>query len=65
MLEQYFEHNAYPGLPDRLVLARKSKMTPRQIEVWVCIIYTCRCNFSEAINSFKTTATGQRKKGLL
>ncbi|KAF8167644.1 hypothetical protein B0H34DRAFT_24767 [Crassisporium funariophilum] len=33
-LEEYFEKNAYPSAPDRLILARKSMMTPRQIEVW-------------------------------
>jgi len=35
-LEKYFEHNAYPSATDRAVLARKSMMTARQIEVWVC-----------------------------
>lgn len=35
LLEKYFEYNAYPSAPDRAVLARKSMMTPRQIEVWV------------------------------
>ncbi|KAG6867490.1 hypothetical protein C0993_002161 [Termitomyces sp. T159_Od127] len=34
LLEKYFEYNAYPSAPDRAVLARKSMMTPRQIEVW-------------------------------
>lgn len=34
LLEKYFEYNAYPSAPDRLLLARKSMMTPRQIEVW-------------------------------
>ncbi|KAF8054201.1 hypothetical protein FPV67DRAFT_1553160 [Lyophyllum atratum] len=34
LLEKYFEHNAYPSARDRSVLARKSMMTPRQIEVW-------------------------------
>jgi hypothetical protein len=34
-LEKYFEYNAYPSAPDRAALARKSMMTPRQIEVWV------------------------------
>ena len=34
-LEMYFETNAYPSLPDRKLLARKSTMTLRQIEVWV------------------------------
>ncbi|KAF8078875.1 hypothetical protein FPV67DRAFT_1466731 [Lyophyllum atratum] len=34
VLEKYFEYNAYPSAPDRAVLARKSMMTPRQIEVW-------------------------------
>ncbi|KAG6819102.1 hypothetical protein H0H93_015467 [Arthromyces matolae] len=34
LLEQYFQYNAYPPAPDRAVLARKSLMTPRQIEVW-------------------------------
>ncbi|KAF5311897.1 hypothetical protein D9619_002863 [Psilocybe cf. subviscida] len=34
ILESYFAYNAYPLLPDRLLLARKSMMTPRQIEVW-------------------------------
>ncbi|KAF8078877.1 hypothetical protein FPV67DRAFT_1775975 [Lyophyllum atratum] len=33
-LEKYFEYNAYPSPMDRAVLARKSMMTPRQIEVW-------------------------------
>ena len=35
LLEKYFEYNAYPSAPDRCVLARKSMMTARQIEVWV------------------------------
>ncbi|KAF8203827.1 hypothetical protein BJ912DRAFT_214420 [Pholiota molesta] len=34
LLEKYFEQNAYPSGPDRLALARKSSMSPRQIEVW-------------------------------
>nr|AAZ14948.1 homeodomain mating-type protein [Coprinellus disseminatus] len=34
VLEQYFEYNAYPSVRDRELLARKSSMTPRQIEVW-------------------------------
>ncbi|KAF5384832.1 hypothetical protein D9615_001301 [Tricholomella constricta] len=34
LLEKYFEINAYPSSADRMVLARKSMMTPRQIEVW-------------------------------
>ncbi|KAF8221698.1 hypothetical protein L208DRAFT_1371777 [Tricholoma matsutake] len=34
LLEKYFEYNTYPSTPDRVVLARKSMMTPRQIEVW-------------------------------
>nr|BAH22609.1 homeodomain protein [Pholiota nameko] len=34
MLENYFENNAYPSRPDRVLLARKSCMTERQIEVW-------------------------------
>ncbi|KAG6871898.1 hypothetical protein C0995_015192 [Termitomyces sp. Mi166 len=34
LLEKYFEYNAYPSAPDKAVLARKSMMTPRQIEVW-------------------------------
>ncbi|KAG6883391.1 hypothetical protein C0993_006435 [Termitomyces sp. T159_Od127] len=34
LLDKYFEFNAYPSAPDRLVLARKSGMTARQIEVW-------------------------------
>ncbi|KAG5353673.1 hypothetical protein C0989_003810 [Termitomyces sp. Mn162] len=34
LLEKYFEYNAYPSAPDRVVLARKCMMTPRQIEVW-------------------------------
>ncbi|KAF8078878.1 hypothetical protein FPV67DRAFT_1466738 [Lyophyllum atratum] len=34
LLEKYFEYNAYPSALDRAVLARKSMMTPRQIEVW-------------------------------
>ena len=35
LLEKYFEYNSYPSGPDRLMLARKSMMTIRQIEVWV------------------------------
>ncbi|KAG6827051.1 hypothetical protein H0H92_013368 [Tricholoma furcatifolium] len=34
LLEKYFQYNAYPSAPDRAMLARKSMMTPRQIEVW-------------------------------
>ncbi|TEB28191.1 hypothetical protein FA13DRAFT_1690822 [Coprinellus micaceus] len=34
VLKQYFEHNAYPSARDRELLARKSSMFPRQIEVW-------------------------------
>nr|QQL12046.1 mating-type protein HD2.2 [Hypsizygus marmoreus] len=34
LLEKYFEYNAYPSARDRAVLARKSMMTQRQIEVW-------------------------------
>ncbi|KIM47762.1 hypothetical protein M413DRAFT_439432 [Hebeloma cylindrosporum] len=34
ILELYFEQNAYPSLADRKLLARKSMMTMRQIEVW-------------------------------
>nr|AAK17070.1 homeodomain type 2 mating protein a2-1 [Coprinopsis scobicola] len=34
LLEKYFEYNAYPSVRDRERLARKSMMTPRQIEVW-------------------------------
>lgn len=37
-LEKYFEYNAYPSGPDRAVLARKSMMTSRQIEVWVSAV---------------------------
>ena len=38
LLEEYFEHNAYPCASDRLSLAKKTMMTPRQIEVWVITI---------------------------
>ncbi|KAG5349160.1 hypothetical protein C0989_005509 [Termitomyces sp. Mn162] len=34
LLDKYFEYNAYPSAPDRAILARKSMMTSRQIEVW-------------------------------
>ncbi|KAF8153549.1 homeodomain protein [Pholiota molesta] len=34
ILEKYFERNAYPSRPDRILLARKSSMSERQIEVW-------------------------------
>lgn len=34
-LEKYFELNAYPTSMERLKLAQQTKMTPRQIEVWV------------------------------
>ncbi|KAK0465618.1 uncharacterized protein EV420DRAFT_969997 [Desarmillaria tabescens] len=33
-LQAYFAYNAYPSLHDREVMARKSMMTSRQIEVW-------------------------------
>lgn len=35
LLEKYFEVNAYPSAADRQVLAQKTTMTSRQIEVWV------------------------------
>ncbi|KAF8898998.1 hypothetical protein BD779DRAFT_1666745 [Infundibulicybe gibba] len=34
LLEKYFESNPYPSALDRALLARKSMMTARQIEVW-------------------------------
>ncbi|KAJ3542832.1 hypothetical protein NMY22_g3357 [Coprinellus aureogranulatus] len=34
LLETYFEYNAYPSAQDRALLARKTLMCPRQIEVW-------------------------------
>nr|AAZ20164.1 homeodomain mating-type protein [Coprinellus disseminatus] len=34
LLETYFEYNAYPSAQDRALLAKKSLMCPRQIEVW-------------------------------
>nr|QBP35423.1 homeodomain 2 mating type protein [Pleurotus eryngii] len=34
VLEKYFEYNAYPTAADRALMARKSLMTERQIEVW-------------------------------
>ncbi|KAF8640669.1 hypothetical protein AX17_000326 [Amanita inopinata Kibby_2008] len=34
LLETYFDHNAYPSAPDRAILAKKTRMTERQIEVW-------------------------------
>ncbi|KAJ3532910.1 hypothetical protein NMY22_g7553 [Coprinellus aureogranulatus] len=34
VLEQYFEYNSFPSAKDRELLARKSSMTVRQIEVW-------------------------------
>nr|UWI70526.1 homeodomain mating-type A2 [Pleurotus eryngii] len=34
ILEKYFEYNAYPSVADRALMARKSMMTERQIEVW-------------------------------
>ncbi|KAJ7808214.1 hypothetical protein B0H14DRAFT_2284894, partial [Mycena olivaceomarginata] len=33
-LERYFEENAYPSSADRVAMAQKSLMEPRQIEVW-------------------------------
>ncbi|KAK0246295.1 hypothetical protein EDD85DRAFT_803719 [Armillaria nabsnona] len=33
-LKAYFDYNAYPSLHDREVMAQKSMMTSRQIEVW-------------------------------
>nr|AAZ20158.1 homeodomain mating-type protein [Coprinellus disseminatus] len=33
-LETYFQYNAYPSPQDRALLAKKSMMCPRQIEVW-------------------------------
>ena len=37
LLDEFFEQNAYPSASERLMLAEQTKMTPRQIEVWVCI----------------------------
>ncbi|KAF8723844.1 hypothetical protein AX14_009071 [Amanita brunnescens Koide BX004] len=34
-LEQYFQSNAYPSNTERAYLARETKMSDRQIEVWV------------------------------
>ncbi|KAF9502397.1 homeodomain 2 mating type protein [Pleurotus eryngii] len=34
VLEKYFVYNAYPSTADRALMARKSLMTERQIEVW-------------------------------
>ncbi len=34
-LKAYFDYNAYPSQHDREVMAQKSMMTSRQIEVWV------------------------------
>ncbi|TEB38898.1 homeodomain mating-type protein [Coprinellus micaceus] len=34
LLETYFEYNAYPSAQDRALLARKTMMCSRQIEVW-------------------------------
>ncbi|KAK0199232.1 hypothetical protein DFS33DRAFT_1224731, partial [Desarmillaria ectypa] len=33
-LKAYFNYNAYPSPHDREVMAQKSMMTSRQIEVW-------------------------------
>ncbi|KAF9454099.1 A42 mating-type factor alpha 2-1 gene product, partial [Macrolepiota fuliginosa MF-IS2] len=33
-LEKYFKENAYPSTIDRAMLAQKTHMTLRQIEVW-------------------------------
>ncbi|KAK0198891.1 hypothetical protein F5146DRAFT_1021373, partial [Armillaria mellea] len=33
-LKAYFDYNAYPSLHDREMIAKKSMMTSRQIEVW-------------------------------
>ncbi|KAJ6520006.1 hypothetical protein C8R45DRAFT_1205056 [Mycena sanguinolenta] len=33
-LEKYFEYNAYPSSADQAVMAKKSMMEPRQIDVW-------------------------------
>ncbi|PPQ67182.1 hypothetical protein CVT25_005783 [Psilocybe cyanescens] len=34
VLEKYFEYNGYPSVLHRSILAQKTSMTPRQIEVW-------------------------------
>jgi hypothetical protein len=34
-LQTYFEYNAFPSAADRVEMAKKSMMEPRQIEVWV------------------------------
>ncbi|KAF9535651.1 hypothetical protein CPB83DRAFT_901340 [Crepidotus variabilis] len=34
VLEKYFQTNAYPSALERRILAKKSRMTARQIEVW-------------------------------
>ncbi|KAJ7492440.1 hypothetical protein FB451DRAFT_1078497 [Mycena latifolia] len=33
-LQKYFEYNAFPSAADRVAMAKKSMMEPRQIEVW-------------------------------
>ncbi|KAJ7110029.1 hypothetical protein C8R44DRAFT_884037 [Mycena epipterygia] len=33
-LQKYFEYNAFPSAADRVEMAKKSMMEPRQIEVW-------------------------------
>lgn len=65
LLEKYFEYNAYPSALDRVALARKSMMTARQIEVWVClsaILFRLMLNFQ---SSFKTIETALKKRANL
>jgi hypothetical protein len=61
LLEKYFEYNAYPSHPDRAALARKSMMTPRQIEVWVSASFFSPSPILHRFSS-KTIATEPRRK---
>ena len=62
LLETYFQYNAYPSVPDRLMLARKTMMKPRQIEVWVSGHNYVVGTLADGTPSFKITATVREKK---
>ena len=62
LLEDFFSSNPYPDAQEREYLARKSKMTTRQIEVWVGFSYYNRLFISySTLRSFRTIAGVQNR----
>jgi hypothetical protein len=64
LLERYFDYNAYPSTADRGILAEKTGLTHRQIEVWVCKIFL-RLNWAMSHDSClvpKSSQSGQENR---